>query len=210
MVFETGIIKGKKTRYYKQSEGKEIIRYSKTINLGVNSSFNIDDSVVVLSDDDFKNLNNNNASERISELNCIIADNENIINVLSDEVAALRAEVKKLTNSNNKYLETINRLTSDNKADELELTELKRVMKHHDITSADELQQLFKLFELLEVDYIRTIDYLNKYLDMLQQRGLLQRIINKDVVVDSPALKYIDVKGNKLPSADVIPVSKSD
>ena len=205
MIVETGIIKGKKSKYYNKSEDKEIIKYSKTINLGVNSSFNIDDNVIILSETDYKQLIATNetdikATETIKELNNIIVTNENRINSLSDELEELKTEILKLTNENNINLSALTDLTNDYKATEIELTEVKRVMKQYNINNADDLQQLFKLFEFMEIDYIRVINYLNKYLELLQHRGLLQRIINKDlsVDVDKPLLKYIDLQGNKL------------
>lgn len=205
MIVETGIIKGKKSKYYNKSEDKEIIKYSKTINLGVNSSFNIDDNVIILSETDYKQLIATNetdikATETIKELNNIIITNENRINSLSDELEELKTEILKLTNENNINLSALTDLTNDYKATEIELTEVKRVMKQYNINNADDLQQLFKLFEFMEIDYIRVINYLNKYLELLQHRGLLQRIINKDLSgdVDKPLLKYIDLQGNKL------------
>ena len=164
MVVETGIIKGKKSKYYNKSEDKEIIKYSKTINLGVNSSCNIDDNVIILSETDYKELIATNetdikATETIKELNNIIVTNENRINKLSDEVEELKTEILKLTNENNINLSALTDLTNDYKATEIELTEVKRVMKQYNINNADDLQQLFKLFEFMEIDYIRVINY---------------------------------------------------
>ena len=196
MELETGIIKGKKTTY-SRADGNKDVKYSQTINLGVNSAFDCGTNVVVMAETDYNNLMNSNsidvgATETIEELNNIISEKETTINNLTNEVAKLSDEIRTIGNTNSNNLETINKLTSDNKAIELELTEIKAIMKQYNIYNADELNTLIIDFRLM-LNYL--MDCLTAYKEQGRVSGFLKR--NPTTDIGKPTTMLIDFRGNK-------------
>lgn len=196
MVLETGIIKGKKTSYTK-TDGNKVVKYSKTINLGVNSAFDCGVNVVVMAETDYNNLMNSNnidvkATETIEQLNNTIDDKDNTINDLTSKVAELNNEIRTIGNTNSHHLETINKLTSDSKATELELTEIKAIMKQYNINGADDLNTLIIEFRII-------LNYLTDCLTAYQQQGRVNGFLKRNPTTDigKPSTKLIDFRGNK-------------
>ena len=70
MGLETGTIKGNKTKYFNKTENKEVVKYSKYVNLGVNSAFDIGDKAVVLPINLYDDLINSN-KDNIKQLETI-------------------------------------------------------------------------------------------------------------------------------------------
>ena len=196
MELEKGIIKGKKTSYTK-TDGSKVVKYSKTINLGVNSAFDCGTNVVVMAETDYNNLMNSNsidvkATETIEQLNNSINEKQITIDNLTSKVAELNNEIRTIGNANRNNLETINNLTSGSKAIELELTELKAIMKQYNINGADELNTLIIEFRII-------LNYLTDCLTAYQQQGRFNGFLKRNPTTDigKPATKLIDYRGNK-------------
>lgn len=207
-------IKGKQTSYYKKSENKEIVRISKYINLGVNSAFDVDDTVIVLSApeyDDLLSLANTDTAKAI-------AKNDETISELNNIVAKVTEDNNRLEFANMELLNTIT--DNETKLSELQamVTELQVKLSKYDAIDVEHLQDMVNslesnntdllnkvtnrdeyiiYLELLQTEYKLLLQYLNSYLKLYKQRGLINRIANKDVTdIDKPQLEMIDFKGN--------------
>ena len=210
MELETGTIKGKKTSYTK-TDGSKVVKYSKTINLGVNSAFDCGINVVVMAETDYNNLMNSNsidikASETIEQLNNTIDEKETTINNLTSKVAELTDEIRTIGNTNRNNLETITQLTASSKAIELELTEIKAIMKQYNINGADELNTLIIEFRII-------LNYLTDCLTAYQQQGRFNGFLKRNPTTDigKPTTKLIDYRGNKFANnSDEVKANKVD
>lgn len=193
MGLETGIIKGNKTKYYNKTDDKEVVKYSKYVNLGVNSCFNIDDDVVVISKKEYDDLTatNGNETEIIKELNNLIDDKDNKITNLTDKMAELNREIGNINNTNTNNANKIADLTTELKAVELELTELKTIMKQYNITHADELGNLIAEFRVI-------LNYLSDCIVAYETQGRFKRFLKKTPTLDivKQPTKLIDYRGN--------------
>lgn len=197
MVVETGIIKGKKTTY-STADGNKVVKYSKTINLGVNSNFNIDDDVVVIAKKDYEELIKDNgndikANETIKELNNTLDDKETIINNLTNEVAELKDQIQQATNTNNNSLNEISNLKDDIKMMSNELTEYVTTLKPYDIKTADSLGELLGDFKVI-------LNYLMDCITAYEKQGRVKRFFKQNPTLDiaKPPTKLIDYRGNKV------------
>lgn len=196
MKIETGIIKGKKTTY-NTADGNKVVKYSKTVNLGVNSAFNIDDEIVVIAQTDYNELIKDNgndikANETIKELNNTLDDKEIIINNLRNEVAELKDQIQQATNTNNNNLNEISQLKDDINKMSNELTEYITTLKPYDINTADGLGNLLGDFKVI-------LNYLMDCLTAYEKQGRIKRFFKQNPTLDiaKPPTKLIDYRGNK-------------
>lgn len=204
MLFETGIIKGNKTKYYNKTDDKEIVKYSKYINLGVNSNFNIDDNVVVLSKKYYDELmgNNNNEiklSETIKELSNNNDELMELIKIKDNEIGNLTADNSKLkdqlqqtTITNANKSDKITKLTETTSALEQQLTEYKATLKQYDINTADDLNNLIDEYKII-------LNYLNDCIIAYETQGRFKRFLKENPTIDivKPPTKLINYRGNK-------------
>lgn len=196
MELETGIIKGNKTKYFNKTENKEIIKHSKYVNLGVNSNFNIGDEVVVLSNKEYNSILNGNddavtLKERIKELTNTIDDKDNMINNINDELEQLNKEIRNNNSENISNIAKISALTEELKTVELELTELKTILKQYDINTADGLNNLIKEFRII-------LNYLNDCVIAYEKQNRLKRFLKQNPTIDiaKPPTNLLDYRGN--------------
>ena len=196
MGLETGTIKGNKTKYFNKTENKEVVKYSKYVNLGVNSAFDIGDKAVVLPIDDYNNIINSNDDnikqlETIKELNNTIADKDNTIADLTNEVANLNNEIRTISTTNTSNATRIADLTTELKTVELELKELTTVLKQYNITTADELNTIF-------ADVRTALSYLSDCITAYETQGRIKRFLKENPTIDiaKPPLMLMDYKGN--------------
>ena len=196
MELETGTIKGNKTTYFNKTENKEVVKYSKTINLGVNSRFNINDSVIVIAKKDYDNIITANAdnikqNETIKELNKVIDDKDNTINDLTNEVAKLNQMIQTISNTNTTNATKITDLMAELKAVELDLTAITTVMKQYNISNADELNTIF-------IDVRTALNYLSDCITAYEKQGRFKRFLKENPTTDitKPSLMLMDYKGN--------------
>lgn len=197
MKIETGIIKGKKTTY-STADGNKVVKYSKTVNLGVNSAFNIDDKIVVIAQTDYEELIKDNgndikANETIKELNNTIDDKETIINNLTNDVAELRDQIQQATNTNNNSLNEISKLKDDIKQMSNELTKYVTTLKPYDINTADSLGDLLGDFRVI-------LNYLMDCITAYEKQSRVKRFFKHNPTIDiaKPPTKLIDYRGNKV------------
>lgn len=197
MELETGIIKGNKTKYYNKTDDKEIIKYSKYVNLGVNSSFNIDDKVVVMAKqyyDDLMAVNDDDIklNETIKELSNNNDELMELLEIKDNNIDELRDQLQQSTNTNaNKSDEIIN-LTNSLAEVEQQLTEFKTILKQYDITTSDDLNNVFGEFRVI-------LNYLNDCLIAYEKQGRIKRFLKENPTSDivKPATKLLDYRGNQ-------------
>lgn len=196
MELETGTIKGNKTTYFNKTENKEVVKYSKYLNLGVNSCFDIGADVVIIAKKDYDNLINTNSNdvelmETIKELSNTIDDKDKTIATLTNEVAELNNEIRTIGNSNTNNATRIADLTNELKAVELELTAITTVMKQYNITTPDELNTIF-------IDIRTALNYLSDCLTAYEKQGRVKRFLKENPTNDiaKPTLMLMDYKGN--------------
>ena len=128
MHHEKKIVKGTSKKYNTKKDGeKESV--SKRIDLGVNSAFDVDEEVIILSIDDFNKLTDGNADE-IQVLKNISADKD-------DRITKLSASNDKLNQELQAKLDLINELTGKLKASEKTVKELKSDVSEKDNIIAD-------------------------------------------------------------------------
>lgn len=189
MVLETGIIKGKKTSYTK-SDGSKVVKYSKTINLGVNSAFDVGTNVVVMAESDYNNSNNN--VESVTELTNTIAKHEATINNLTNTIAELKDDLQQSTSSNVVKADRIAELTTAVAEAEQQLTKYTTILGQYNITGADELNNLIAEFRII-------LNYLNDCINAYEKQGRIKRFFKVNPLSDigKPTTKLIDYKGNK-------------
>ena len=196
-------VKGSKTSYYNKSEKKKIERVSKQVNLGVNSAFDVGDIAYVLSDDEYKELIDNNTGndELMNDIKQLRDDNNKLDATnkeLSDKVAALSDEVASLTAMISEQEQELNKYSNidiDKLNQSINKLEIANKELSSKVTNRDEY---IIYLELLQSDYKLLIQYLNICNDLKDKRNFFNRMINKDVAsdVDKPSLDLIDFKGN--------------
>lgn len=216
MHHEKKIVKGT-SKKYKTVNGIEKESVSKRIDLGVNSAFDVDDEVVVLSIDDFNKLTNDNADE--------IHVLKNISSGKDDTIAELNASNDKLNQKLQNKLDLINDITDKLKASEKKVKELesdvsalKEKADKYDAVDVDDLKSksdeldktknaIIKLQNdmilVIDIigDYKLLVDYKDNIITALNKQGFLDKYIrSKDVTDDlkEPALKNIDTAGELL------------
>lgn len=208
MGHETGIIKGNKTKYFKKSENKEVTKYSKYVNLGVNSNFKLDDIVAVLLINDYDNLiaNNinsdelNNANETIKELNKEIDSKDKAIANLSNVNEDLTKDLANATKENATTLSAIANLKDEINSKDVKLTEIMTILKQYNIKEFEELSTLLN-------DYKVALNYLSDCIVAYETQGRFKRFLKENPTSDirKPPLKLIDYRGNKAiaPSGEI-------
>ena len=193
---ETGKIKGKKTTY-STADGNKVVKYSKTINLGVNSNFNIDDDVVVIAKTEYEEIikgngNDIKANETIKELNNTIDDKNTTIGNLTSKVDELKDRIQQATNTNANNLNEISKLKDDINKMSNELTEYITTLKPYEINTADGLGNLLGDFRVI-------LNYLMDCLTAYEKQGRVKRFFKQNPTLDiaKPSTKLIDYRGNK-------------
>lgn len=207
MLIEQKIVKGSK-KISKRVNQSDVVKCSKYVTLGVNSLFKLGKEVTILYTDDYNTLLDNTTDDNtINELNNIITDKDNEIKELNNKIKELTASNDRL---NNEVLGLKDDLTSNN--DKInELTNKLAKYDAYDIDSllnkSDELDDFYKLSVGLQSEKIEFKDVINYHVrcnDKLKNRGLIQRLFNKDVSddIDEPTLKLIDLNGHNLHNSD--------
>lgn len=216
MELEKRVIKGNEKKYKRKSDNKEIIKQSLYINLGVNSCFNADDEVIILTEENYNSIVNDNASDdTIKQLNDEIAK----LNSLMD---SREQEITQLSNANlelNSQIATLNDALSDKdtviNGKDTAIKELEKEIAKYNSINIDELQQKAKEVEQYKnivislqnekIEFKDVINYLNNCIDRLEHRNIILRVMNKDNTSDvaKPSLKLIDYNGNSLTKSDV-------
>ena len=203
MELETGIIKGKKTSYTK-TDGNKVVKYSKTINLGVNSCFDCGTNVVVMAETDYNKLMDINSNEiKLSETLKELSNNNDelmeLVGIANNKVDSLTADNIKLrdrlqqaTNNNADKSDKIVNLTETMAEVEQQLTEYLTILKQYNITSADELNTIFGEFRII-------LNYLNDCIIAYETQGRINRFLKKNPTTNivKPPTKLIDYKGNQ-------------
>lgn len=187
MHHEKKIVKGT-SKKYKTLNGIEKESVSKRIDLGVNSAFNVDDEVVILSADDFNKLTDGNADE--------IQVLKNISSGKDDTIAKLKASNDKLNQELQAKLDLINGLTPKSKASEKRVKELESdVSKKDNIISDNEKSIADKDSEINQLKETNGAlsDKLDKSKDYLLKKDDIIAGLEKDLAkyddVDVSALK---------------------
>ena len=187
MELEKRTVKGSRKKNIRQSDKKEVVKCSRYITLGVNSIFKVDDEVVIISIDDYKQLNN------------VTADN-NTINNLNDIINNKDAEIKELTNKLEALQNTNDELTSEiamlnNEVDKYSAYNIAELLQK--ANRLDTYTRLNKVQDEAIKEYKDIVRYYKDYIQELKSRGLLGRIRNIDVAsnIDEPPLKFIDLNG---------------
>ena len=197
MELETGTIKGNKTKYYNKTNETEIIKYSKYVNLGVNSNFNIDDEVVVIAKQYYNDViavNNDDIklNETIKELSNNNDELMELLELKNNNIDELRDQLQQSTNTNaNKSDEIIN-LTNSLAEVEQQLTEYLTILKQYNITTSDDLNRIFGEFRVI-------LNYLNDCIIAYEKQGRIKRFLKKNPTSDivKPATKLLDYRGNQ-------------
>lgn len=154
----TAIVKAYKRSYKTKSKVKPTVTVTKQINLSANSDLEGDELVYILTEDEYKSLNNEDTN-KIKELQTQIGTDKQLIQDLNKTIKELQDKEQLVTDTltvNNSLLEDVRRLTEDNN-------------KH-----------------------IKTISTLKIVNEILYNRGLIARILNKTVNIDSETLKAIE------------------
>lgn len=154
----TAIVKAYKRSYKTKSKVKPTVTVTKQINLPTNSNLKGDELVYILTEDEYKSLNNEDTN-KIKELQTQIETDKLLIQDLNKTIKELQDKEQLVTDTltvNNSLLEDVRRLTEDNN-------------KH-----------------------IKTISTLKIVNEILYSRGLIARILNKTVNIDSETLKAIE------------------
>lgn len=187
MELEKRTVKGSRKKNIRQSDKKEVVKCSRYITLGVNSIFNVNDEVVIISIDDYKQLNN------------VTADN-NTINNLNDIINNKDAEIKELTNKLEALQNTNDELTSEiamlnNEVDKYSAYNIAELLQK--ANRLDTYTRLNKVQDEAIKEYKDIVRYYKDYIQELKSRGLFGRIRNIDVAsnIDEPPLKFIDLNG---------------
>ena len=137
--------------------------------------------------------NNDNVkqNETIRELNKVIDDKDNIIADLTNKVGNLNNEIRTIGNTNTNNANKIADLTTELKTVELELTAITTVMKQYNITTADELNNIF-------ADVRTALNYLSDCIVAYEKQGRIKRFFKQNPTTDivKPTLMLMDYKGN--------------
>lgn len=206
MLIEQKIVKGSK-KISKRVNQSDVVKCSKYVTLGVNSLFKLGKEVTILYSDDYNTLlDNTTADNTINELNNIITNKDN-------EIKDLNNKIKELTTSNDRLNKEALALKDDITSNNDKLNQLTNKLAKYDahdidklLNKSNELDDFYKLSVGLQSEKIEFKDVINYHVrcnDKLKNRGLIQRLFNKDVSdVDEPTLKLIDLNGHSLNNSD--------
>lgn len=206
MLIEKKIVKGSKKKRQK-NDNTTVIKCSKYITLGVNSLFELGKEVTILYSDDYNELLDNATNDNTNELNNIISDKDNEIKELTNQIKELTASNKQL---NNDITKLNNELSDSNNT----IAKLNNELSKYDaydidslLNKSNELDDFYKLSVGLQSEKIELKDVINYHIrcnDKLKNRGIFQRLFNKDVAddVDKPTLKLISLNGHSLNNSD--------
>lgn len=206
MLIEQKIVKGSK-KISKRVNQSDVVKCSKYVTLGVNSLFELGKEVTILYSDDYNTLLDNTTDDNtINELNNIITNKDN-------EIKDLNNKIKELTASNDRLNKEALALKDDITSNNDKLNQLTNKLAKYDahdidklLNKSNELDDFYKLSVGLQSEKIEFKDVINYHVrcnDKLKNRGLIQRLFNKDVSdVDEPTLKLIDLNGHSLNNSD--------
>lgn len=206
MLIEQKIVKGSK-KISKRVNQSDVVKCSKYVTLGVNSLFELGKEVTILYSDDYNILLDNTTDDNtINELNNIITNKDN-------EIKDLNNKIKELTASNDRLNKEVLALKDDITSNNDKLNQLTNKLAKYDahdigklLNKSNELDDFYKLSVGLQSEKIEFKDVINYHVrcnDKLKNRGLIQRLFNKDVSdVDEPTLKLIDLNGHSLNNSD--------
>lgn len=216
MDYETKIVKGT-TKKYNTVSGEKV-SISKRIDLGVNSLFDVNDEVVILSYDTLNDLIEGAGVDSIDKLESIYnkdkaLENENKklyakINELMDLLSMKDDNIDELVNVNNTNNVKIRELEKDvavfesidvnklrGKVDELDLLKDKLLNLNERL---DNKSNVISLLQNQIMEYIQLVNYKNSIINALEKQGVLSKLMGKDVRAGliKPSLFLINETGN--------------
>lgn len=187
MELEKRTVKGSRKKNIRQSDKKEVVKCSRYITLGVNSIFKVDDKVVIMGIDDYKQLDDATANnDTINNLNDIITNKDAEIKELNNQLEALQKSNEDLTSEIAILNKELDKYSAYNIAELL-----------HKANRLDTYNRLNKVQDEAIKEYKDIVRYYKDYIQELKNRGLFGRIRNIDVAsnIDEPPLKFIDLNG---------------
>lgn len=216
MDYEIKIVKGT-TKKYNTVSGEKV-SISKRIDLGVNSLFDVNDEVVILSYDTLNDLIKGAGVDSIDKLESIYnkdkaLENENKklyakINELMDLLSMKDDNIDELVNVNNTNNVKIKELEKDvavfesidvnklrGKVDELDLLKDKLLNLNERL---DNKSNVISLLQNQIMEYIQLVNYKNSIINALEKQGVLSKLMGKDVRAGliKPSLFLINETGN--------------
>lgn len=216
MDYEIKIVKGT-TKKYNTVSGEKV-SISKRIDLGVNSLFDVNDEVVILSYDTLNDLIKGAGVDSIDKLESIYnkdkaLENENKklyakINELMDLLSMKDDNIDELVNVNNTNNVKIKELEKDvavfesidvnklrDKVDELDLLKDKLLNLNERL---DNKSNVISLLQNQIMEYIQLVNYKNSIINALEKQGVLSKLMGKDVRAGliKPPLFLINETGN--------------
>lgn len=216
MDYEIKIVKGT-TKKYNTVSGEKV-SISKRIDLGVNSLFDVNDEVVILSYDTLNDLIEGAGVDSIDKLESIYnkdkaLENENKklyakINELMDLLSMKDDNIDELVNVNNINNVKIRELEKDvavfesidvnklrGKVDELDLLKDKLLNLNERL---DNKSNVISLLQNQIMEYIQLVNYKNSIINALEKQGVLSKLMGKDVRAGliKPSLFLINETGN--------------
>ena len=216
MDYEIKIVKGT-TKKYNTVSGEKV-SISKRIDLGVNSLFDVNDEVVILSYDTLNDLIKGAGVDSIDKLESIYnkdkaLENENKklyakINELMDLLSMKDDNIDELVNVNNTNNVKIKELEKDvavfesidvnklrGKVDELDLLKDKLLNLNERL---DNKSNVISLLQNQIMEYIQLVNYKNSIINALEKQGVLSKLMGKDVRAGliKPPLFLINETGN--------------
>lgn len=216
MDYEIKIVKGT-TKKYNTVSGEKV-SISKRIDLGVNSLFDVNDEVVILSYDTLNDLIKGAGVDSIDKLESIYnkdkaLENENKklyakINELMDLLSMKDDNIDELVNVNITNNVKIKELEKDvavfesidvnklrDKVDELDLLKDKLLNLNERL---DNKSNVISLLQNQIMEYIQLVNYKNSIINALEKQGVLSKLMGKDVRAGliKPPLFLINETGN--------------
>ena len=221
-IMEQRQIKATKKKYFNKKLNQDIVKFNLYINLGVNTDLKKDETVIILTDKEYKELINNNGNKEINNLNETIKElNNNINNVTAD----------------NQQLQDINTDLNNTVANlETEITELNNLIQQKETelskynaidietinTKLNELETNNKELETLinskndDIIYLMELKgELKQLINLYESKGVINSILRAVGLsdIDETQFNLIDKHGNQLKEveAPIIPtINKSD
>lgn len=211
MQHERKTVKGNNITYNKK-DGK-VNKINKYLNLGVNSLFNVDDEVIIISADDFDSIATADAPttddksllDEISKLEKTIEDKDNKIKQLKDSYSKLNDsvdEVKALLLSKDSTIDELEKKLV--KYDAVDVDEFKEKLaslnkQNDDLNS--ELRKSNKIIMMLQnqkMEYKDLVNYNIRIADAYKNQGMLNKLLGRDATAEiiKPNLKLLDESGN--------------
>lgn len=211
MQHERKTVKGNNITYNKK-DGK-VNKINKYLNLGVNSLFNVDDEVIIISADDFDSIATADAPttddktllDEISKLEKTIEDKDNEIKQLKDSYSKLNDsvdEVKALLLSKDSTIDELEKKLV--KYDAVDVDEFKEKLaslnkQNDDLNS--ELRKSNKIIMMLQnqkMEYKDLVNYNIRIADAYKNQGMLNKLLGRDATAEiiKPNLKLLDESGN--------------